>query len=591
MADGIVIAMDSDDTLEAMVIARRTMAEDLEPVSIPEKPLDVLTHQIVGLMTQKSRWYFREILDLFRNAYPYRDLTEQELEAVLNYMHSRFPRLAWVSFQDKVVLRPRRLKDPYSYYFDKLSMIPDIRQYLVIDESTETPVGLLDEAFVAEYGSPGTKFIVQGRSWKMVSLRGDKIYVKPVTDPTGSIPSWMGEEIPVPFEIAQEVGKIRRIAVEMIKSGENGRTIASRLSREYPAPTLTILRALSETFMQLDQGQAIPTDRTVTLEDWEDYVIISAHFGSMVNRTLGMMLAHILSEEAGMTFGIQQDPYRIVLWTSGVADSHRVAQLLKGLTDDEASQLIRQAVVKSGLFKRRLVHVARRFGALSRWVDLGSLSLRQLMRGFEGTVVFEEALKETFEKDLDLPNTLRVLSHIRDGEIEIVILRADHEPSPISRIGIERISRKTDLIPPEKMKRILIESTKARILNEVKTLACISCWQYAHIERVGDLPKTLKCPHCKSPLAVLDLAEEDIARLAGKNKRNLSRQDQKILERAHDSAKLTAKYGKMAALALSGKRIEPADAEKILRHNRGLSDSFFESIMKTEREALKRRFL
>ncbi|MGO9643947.1 MAG: DEAD/DEAH box helicase, partial [Candidatus Bathyarchaeia archaeon] len=46
LADGIIVTLDSDDTLEATVIARRALKEDLEPVTIPEQPLDVLAHQI-----------------------------------------------------------------------------------------------------------------------------------------------------------------------------------------------------------------------------------------------------------------------------------------------------------------------------------------------------------------------------------------------------------------------------------------------------------------------------------------------------------------------------------------------------------------
>ena len=56
VAKGIIITMDSDDALEAMVIARRAYLEDLEPVGIPEKPLDVLTHEIVGLFLHTRKW-------------------------------------------------------------------------------------------------------------------------------------------------------------------------------------------------------------------------------------------------------------------------------------------------------------------------------------------------------------------------------------------------------------------------------------------------------------------------------------------------------------------------------------------------------
>src|SRR5208282_5708074 len=286
VADGVIVALDSDDTLESMVIARRALEEELEPVSIPDKPLDVLAHQLVGLLIQKGRWYLNEIMELVTKAYPYKDLTEQELLGVINYMHSRFPRLAWYSELDKVMLRPRRINSLYTYYFGKLSMIPDEKQYLIIDESDDQAVGVLDEAFVAEYGEPGRKFIVRGSPWKMTSIRGDKIYVKQIRDPTGSIPSWIGEEIPVPYEIGQEVGSIRRRAEESIRDSGEDRELIEELCGNYPVDAETMRRSLSETFEQISLGIKVPTDRRVIVEEWDDFVIIHAHFGLLVNRTL-----------------------------------------------------------------------------------------------------------------------------------------------------------------------------------------------------------------------------------------------------------------------------------------------------------------
>jgi ATP-dependent helicase Lhr and Lhr-like helicase len=126
-------------------------------------------------------------------------------------MHQRFPRLAWASFEDQVVLKPQRTKALFEYYFDNFSMIPEEKQFLVIDESTESSIGVLDEAFMAEYGKPGTKFIIRGSPWQIIHATEDKVYVRPVDDPTGSIPSWIGEEIPVPYDVAQEVAEIREV--------------------------------------------------------------------------------------------------------------------------------------------------------------------------------------------------------------------------------------------------------------------------------------------------------------------------------------------------------------------------------------------
>jgi len=591
MADGVVISMDSDDTLEAMVIARRAYEEILEPLSIPDKPFDVLTHQIAGLLIQQRRWYFNEILELFSKAYPYENLTEDDLKDVLTYMHARYPRLAWVSFQDKVILRPRRIKPLYEYYFNKLSMIPDEKQFLIMDDSTDTPVGVLDEAFVAEYGEPGTKFIVRGSAWRIIGLRGDKIHVRPISDATGAIPSWIGEEIPVPFEVAQEVGQIRALAANAYLNYKKKKKAAEAISRTYPADLDSVEHALTEVFDQVDRRIPIPDDKLITIEEWEDYVVINASFGTLVNRTLARLLGHNLSEETGYTIGVQQDAYRIVLQTAGSVRPERVAEILRELSRRDVVPELKKASMKTGLFKRRLVHVARRFGAVSRRVDFNSLRLDQLAKALEGTVVIEEALKESLLKDSDLPNTTEILQRLSNGSIQIEIVGTKGSASPITRVGMEKISRKTDLIPPEKMRRILIESTRARILNEARTFVCTSCWQYVEMMQLKDLPARPRCKKCRSKaIGVLSLSEEEVAAIARKRARAISTRDREIFDLARETSGLIEKYGRVGAYVLAGRRIDPLSAEGVLEQERKLCDRLFELIMDAERNALRERF-
>jgi ATP-dependent Lhr-like helicase len=592
VAEGVIIAMDSDDALEALAIARRAMQEELEPVEVPEKPLDVLTHQIVGLLTQKSRWYILEILDIFKNAGPYKNLTESDLTRVVDYMHSRFPRLCWFSPQDQVVLRPRRLKDIYTYYFGKLSMIPDEKQYLVIDKSGNSPVGVLDEAFVAEYGTPGTKFIVRGSPWKMENIKGETIYVRAITDPTGAIPSWIGEEIPVPYEVGIEVGAIRRRAVEELQGGRGRGAIALELSRQYSCDAGTMQAALSETFDQAALNIDVPTDEIVTLEDWDEYVVVCCHFGLLVNRTLARLVGYILSEEAGSTVGVQQDAYRIIIQSAGIADATGIADALRRLGDMDLEDLARRASVKTGMFKRRMVHVAKRFGAISRWADLSSVRLGRLMKTFEGTVISEETLNETVRKDLDLPNTRQVLNAIRDGRIKLTVHHDLQELTPVAKLGIERISMKTDLIPSDKMKRILIDSARARILDESRTLVCTSCWNYSGIVRIRDLESPVTCPKCGSKsVGALSCDLDDVKSIMQRKGRVVAKSDKRMLDQLSESADVVRKYGKVAMVVQAGRRLGPGDAKKILRKERRVSDRLFELIMQAERDALKRRFL
>ena len=594
VANGVIIAMDSDDTLEALVIARMAPQEELEPVEIPQKPYDVLAHQIAGLLMKHRRITFYEIYEMFRKAYPYKDLTEEDVEKIFSYMHTRFPRLAWVSFEDKLALKPRRTQPLYQYYFDNLSMIPVEKQYLVVDDSANSAIGVLDEAFVAEFGKPGVKFIIRGSPWSIVHVYGETIHVKPVEDPTGAIPSWVGEEIPVPFDVAQEVGRIRGFVEDHLRIDESPQKIVTMLTEKYPIDQDAMLRALQETFEHAKKNLLVPTEKRIIIEDWEDLVILHVNFGSLANRAIAQLLGHLISERTGCSVAVQHDPYRIFIQTMGTTRAEGLISLLeelKKMPDYRIREHLTSATVKTGLFKRRMIHVARRFGALKKWVDFGNVSLRSLMKSFEGTVIYEEALKETLTKDLDLEKTIQIVDRMRRGEIEIAKLETGGIASPVARVGIERVSMKTDLIPSEKMRVLLVESAKARLLNEVRTFACTTCWDYSEMIRIKDLPDKPICPRCGSPaLSVLRFEEEQIHPLIEKKGEKLNKREEQIREYAKETARLLSRYGKPAAIALSARRVKTSDVGKILRQEPTPTDNFYELILDAERKALKRRF-
>ena len=593
-ADGIIVALDSDDALEAMAVAKMALKEDLEPVEIPPKPYDVLSHQIAGLLIKNKRLGFGEIVELYGKAFPYADLNEEDVERVLKYMHGRFPRLAWVSFEDKMVLRPRQSKALFEYYFDNLSMIPEEKQFLVVDESSDQAVGVLDEAFMAEFGKPGTKFIIRGSPWIIQTVSEEKVHVRPIEDPTGAIPSWIGEEIPVPFKVSQEVGLIRAFVEEQYRKDVPTEKIAERLSQKYPSDKEAILRALSETIEHVNAGFPAPTDKRMIVEDWKEFVLIHCNFGSLANRALALLLGELLSDKMGYTAVVQHDPYRIFAQTMGNVNSGQVVALfdeMKTMSDQAVRNGLTNATLKTGLFKRRMIHVARRFGALQKWADFSSVSLQKLVKSFEGTPIYEEALKEVFTKDLDVDRLIEILCRIREGDFQVLKVETGGAATPIARLGIERISMKTDLIPPERMRAVLVESAKARLLNETSSFVCTTCWSYSEQLKIRDLPDRPKCPRCgSSAIGFLKVDEEAVSPLVEKQGQKLTRVEEKLCGQAVQTAKLMEKFGKAAAIALSARKVQPADVRAVLDKQPKVDDRFYELVLEAERKALSKRF-
>jgi ATP-dependent Lhr-like helicase len=253
--------------------------------------------------------------------------------------------------------------------------------------------------------------------------------------------------------------------------------------------------------------------------------------------------------------------------------------------------MLTKATVKTGLFKRRLIHVARRFGAIREWVDFSNVSLRKLIKSFEDTAIFDEALKEAFTKDLDLQNTLRVFKDVRKGKISIEKVETNGVLTPIARVGVEKVSMKTDLIPSDRMRLIIVESAKARLLNETNTFVCTRCWDYVDMLRTKDLPNKPTCPKCgSSTLGLINKDEDKVFSLADKKGQKLTRMERKQFRQAKMTGQLMSKYGKTAAVALSSRRLRVSDVKSILREEQEIKNRFFELVIDAERKALKKKY-
>jgi ATP-dependent Lhr-like helicase len=190
-----------------------------------------------------------------------------------------------------------------------------------------------------------------------------------------------------------------------------------------------------------------------------------------------------------------------------------------------------------------------------------------------------------------LDNLILVLNKMRRGEIEIQKLDTDRNATPIARLGIERVSMKTDLIPPERMRAVLIESAKARLLNETSSFVCANCWSYLEMLKTKNLPDKPKCPSCGSEsIGILRVDEEKLLPIIEKRGEKLTKSEERLKERALETARLIRKYGKTAAVAFSARKVQASDVEHVLEKEPKLSDTFYELVLDAERKAISKSF-
>lgn len=542
-----IIATAPDEVAEALVIARRCDTKELEFWEGRPKPLSVVANQLIA-MTMSGGTDRETAFRVFSGAYPFRDITRSDIDDVLAQLES-----IKMVFADGDSFR--RSRKGMNYFYENISMIPDERSYLVRDIGTRAVIGTLDESFVASFAEEYAMFIAKGRTWRIVEMREDEILVEEARE-VGSVPNWVGSDIPVPYEVAMEVGRMRRL----------------RNLEEYPGDE-GCRSVLRKYFAEQDERFVMPTDKRVTVEVGDRLAIVNECFGSRVNETLGKIYAALLTARLGESVGMTADPYRVILELPRNMKREDILQTVLSVKPGTVEALARITVVNSSFLRWRFVFVAKKFGIIEKNADHRFMNFQRLFEMHKDTPAYREAVDKVLWEDLDIPNTERVVSMMADKEIEVVLGR-------ISTIGLEGITRSKELMQPVRADHSILMALKKRLEDEVMFASCLNCgsqWRF----RVGDAPKRFRCPQCGGVMiAVLKGYERENIRLV--KLQELSAQERKDRLRLSRNANLVNEHGKRAVLALAGRGVGPDAASRILRSMHVDEDEFLRDIMNAE---------
>ncbi len=555
---GEIVSENPDDVLEATVIARRCLAGELEETAIRQSPMTVLANQIVACAMDQANWDPEGFFEVVKRAFPFRNLDRQRYEEVLDQLHDL--RIIW---REKEHIGKSR--NSRAHFLDNISMIPDERTYKVVDLTTRKIIGTLDEGFVVAYAEPNAPFIVRGLPWKIVDIEEDAILVEPSKE-LGAVPSWVGEAIPVPYSVAQEVGHLR------------GR----RNFKDYPLNADAKKDAVDYLDAQDKEGCQVATDKLITIEIEDRLIVINACFGTKVNETLGKLLSALLMTRLGESVVAHTDPYRILLQLPRPLNADAIVEILKETKPENVEALLRLYLKRSSYLRWKFIHVAKKFGALRKDVDYRSINLEKVMASLEETPIMEESLEKCLWELLDCKRTAEVLTSIQKGDINLEVSKL----SPIGKAGIES---RGDIMMPQRPTHAILSAMKSRLERERIGIVCTHCKRKS-IRLLGPLPDKLVCNSCGSVMqAVVRRADLDKIQLL--EKRELSKEERKDIKRIITSANLVMTHGKRAILALAARGVGSDKASRILAQHYDDEDEFLTAILAAEvNYARTRRF-
>ncbi len=541
---GMILATNPEDLSESLVIARNALAGKLEQFTVRPNPLSVLSNQIISLALEYGRITALNAYDIIRRSYPFSTLAWDLFRSVVSQLQNQ--RSIWIEEERDQILLVKRTNSRH-YFLDNISMIPDEKTYPVIDISTRKSIGTLDESFVLSSGFEGEKFILRGRPWMIVKREDTELLVTPIKE-IGTIPSWVGEDIPVPYEVAQEVGALRRQAAE------------KKEITQYPCTQETLKKFIAYIETQQKAGFIVPDDTTITIEVEEKTLVLNTCFGTKVNETLGRLISAMLAQALGESIGINSDAYRINLELPGRIPPERIKDILYKTQPDTLEYLMKTILQNSTYLRWQLVHVARKFGALRKDFDYKTVGMKRLFGLFEQSLILDEALDKLLWERMDIHHTVQILQQIQQGTIAVHIQGL----SPIALTGFETIR---GLMVPQRADRTILMALKKRLEEADITMACTNCHRSWNTTagRVSLQPTCSRCGAIK--IAVVRRYNKQFLPLLSKKHRTT--EENKEVRRLHKNASLVLSYGRFAVLALVGRGIGPDTAARILsRYNK-----------------------
>lgn len=385
----------------------------------------------------------------------------------------------------------------------------------------------------------------------------------------------------MPYEVAQEVGSIRKHIMEKLERGVSAEKIIEEFGKEYPADSEATGVILELMQKQRKAGFAAPTDDTAVVEQEGTSIVINICGGHRVNETLGRALTSLLAARFGASVAMEIDPYRIKLELPRMFNAQRIKEMLMTTSPEHIEPIIEMTLKNTMLLKWKMVHVARKFGALSRDVDYERISMKKLLDVFEHTPMYDEAVREIFHDKLDIERAKTVLESIQKGSMKLVVQRV----SPIGEAGF---MGGRELMAPERADSSIIMALKSRIMDDHVILFCLNCKKWKVSTVVKRVPEKPECPLCSSRLiAALKPWEEEEIKLVKKPDKEKTGVERKRTARVYRNASLVLSQGKTAVIALASRGIGPDTASRVIRKMREDEEEFYRDILIAERNYAK----
>jgi ATP-dependent helicase Lhr and Lhr-like helicase len=343
-----------DELVECAALLGGVRSGRLDAIVIPEAPLDILAQQLVAECAAEQ-WSMDELYGLVRRAAPYRDLSRQDYDDVIEMLAEGIRtgrgRRAYYLHRDQVNGTVKARRGARLAALTSGGAIPELGDFRVVAEPDELVLGTVSEDWAVE-SSVGDVFLLGTHSWRIRRVEPGVVRVIDAGGAPPSVPFWRGEAPGRSRELSEAVSEVRR------EVGARQPASAERWLNEHCG----VSGAAGETIVSyLHAGLAalgaLPTMDTIILERFFDeaggmQLVGHAPFGARLNRAFGLALR----KRFCVTFDFELEASasdNAILLSLGPQHSFPLERVPKFLASKTVEQVVRQAVLTAPLFQAR----------------------------------------------------------------------------------------------------------------------------------------------------------------------------------------------------------------------------------------------
>src|SRR5919106_1690076 len=455
---GRIFPLSRDELIECAALLRAVKDGRLDRLIIPDKPLDILAQQIVAAVACEE-WEEDALFDLARGAYPYRDLPRKDFDDVVRVLGEGFTtrrgRRSAYLHRDGVHRRLRARRGARLAALTSGGAIPDVGDYRVVLEPTETFVGTLNEDFAIE-STPGDIFQLGNASYLITRIESGVVRVADAHGQPPSIPFWLGEAPSRTAELSEEVSRLRGELEPRLASPPSALAwLCDVTGLEEPAARLVV--------EYLDASKKIlgvlPTQECLVLERFFDeaggmQLVLHAPFGSRLNRAWGLALRKRFCRSFNFELQAAATEDAIVI-SLGPHHSFPLEDVFRFLNPETVRHTLIQAMLDAPMFPTRwrwnatrALAVLRARGGRKVPTPLQRMEAEDLVaavfpdqlacpenlvgdREIPDHPLVNQTVEDCLVEAMDIAGLTRVLADIHSGKKRLVA-RDTTEPSPLS---------------------------------------------------------------------------------------------------------------------------------------------------------------